>query len=84
MNLYCVTLPALGCVWCRGWEPNCGATVLTRREAWRAVCNILTWETQEGAQKFADMNGGTVKLLSEVFDQSVILSPIESQPTAPE
>lgn len=48
--------------------------------AWRALDHVLTWETEDGAQRFADMNGGTVKPLSEVFDQSVILSPVDSKP----
>lgn len=56
----------------------------SRADAWRNIGNVLTWETQEGAQLFVDMNGGTVTPLAEVFDQSVILSPIESQPTVPE
>lgn len=50
------------------------------RTAWRALDHVLTWETEDGAQRFVDMNGGTVKPLSEVFDQSVILSPVDSKP----
>lgn len=84
MSPFCVTLPGLGCIWTRPWETGCGAVITPYAEAWRAVYNVLTWDTPEGAQRFADMNGGTVKHLSEVFDQSVILSPVETQsPTEP-
>jgi hypothetical protein len=48
------------------------------RTAWRALDHVLTWDTEDGARRFVDMNSGTVKPLSEVFDQSVILSPIEN------
>lgn len=72
MSKFAVVLPAVGVVACRAgvWR--------TPAEAWRNVGNVLTWETEDGAQLFADMNGGTVTPFSEVFDQTVILSPLET------
>lgn len=83
-TLYCVTLPGVEfAVVCRAGNYT-GLAWRTPVEAWRILTDVLTWETQDGAQKFADMNGGTVTPLAEIFDQSVILPPIESQPTDPE
>lgn len=71
---YCVTLPGLGAVACRAGIAD-GVSWRLYSDAWRCVGNILTWDTEDGAQLFADMNGGTVKPLSEVFDHTVILPP---------
>lgn len=82
---YCVVLPALGVVACRvtilSVTPETAYDVWRLLPtAWRDLDHVLTWDTQEGAQLFADMNGGTVKSLSEVFDHTVILAPSDSQP----
>jgi hypothetical protein len=45
------------------------------RTAWRALDHVLTWDTEDGAQRFADMNGGNVTPLSEVFSGPGILQP---------
>lgn len=79
---YCVVLPVHNTVACK--SNHWGFSWYSRPDAWRNLPQVLTWDTQEGAQLFADMNGGTVKPLSEVFDQSVILPTTESQPTDPE
>lgn len=79
MTVFCVVLPALGCVWCRNSSNFAGTAVCTSYAmAWRELRRVLTWETERGAQLFADMNGGTVKPLSEVFDHTVILAPLET------
>lgn len=64
---YCVTLPGLGAVACRAGIAD-GVSWRLYSDAWRCAGNILTWDTREGARRFADMNGGTVKPLEEVFD----------------
>lgn len=56
---------------------------LILRTAWRALDHVLAWETREGAQRFADMNGGTVTPLSEVFTGAGILpthGPVQHSP----
>lgn len=44
----------------------------TLPEAWRTLDRVLTWDTYDGAQRFAEMNGGTVKSLAEVFTSGVL------------
>lgn len=63
-----------GLVPCRAGMVDC-VSWRTPAEAWRNLGNVLTWDTRDGAQRFVDMNGGTVIPLSEVFDHTVILPP---------
>lgn len=85
--LYCVM--RAGTVACRCPHAlACPVEWYPLRTAWRALDHVSTWDTQDGAQLFADMNGGNVTLLSEVFRGPGILpthgpvqhSPLEAGP----
>jgi len=65
---------ATGQVACKGWATFGQAFVeaygpgfkwRTPDANGRAPDDVLTWETRDGAQKFADMNGGTVTTITE-------------------
>lgn len=51
--------------------------------AWWRIHTVLTWETEDGAQRFADMNGGVVTPFTVVFRGVGILQahgPVQHSP----
>lgn len=71
LELYCVVR--------HGLVATQGGVWKLPRDAWREYLMILMWQTKQGATLFAEMNGGTVQLVSETFDPSVILAPPETR-----
>lgn len=56
------------------WRP---VTILAGRCTDTPPSDLLTWETAEGARKFAGMNGGTVTTVTEFFySPSKIVTPV--------
>ena len=74
MSNYCVQRSD-GAVACRGWVTY--GTAYAKAYGWQImfrqlpVRDMLIWETQGGALRFAAMNGGTVMLVADVLDRSV-------------
>lgn len=58
-----------GRVACKGWRGQTGSPFVWGQVDARQVPPdyLMTWETAEGAQKFANMNGGNVTTVMEFF-----------------
>lgn len=76
----CVVMPGTVACRCAAYRPGSPTVWRNLADAWMDIGSVLTWGTLVGAQLFADMNGGTVTPLTEVFREPGIVPAVHPAP----